>query len=302
MKPDKILLGSLWTVVIVMLADFWFDMRFGFNIFLRDHWVFLANVQAGADSVNSLFYISLFVFAAILPAGLYYISKPTRRIKIVSRESSVASQPNHESQITNHAATTSPERPPSIVVPAHLQPITNNPTEHIHVQAPAAPVYNPAPIPSTPANLPSALRYAETRAVTENPEVEKIVSDSGYILKNPPMIDGVKLSVWAIGTDEVLIAGATGLTPQDLSGKIARVRQLIADTLDDSISVKIIAFTLNANVPGGLYDDVMVFNNLDELRNWFAGNPNAPLAIADTEDFEAYGDYINTVAEYFDNK
>lgn len=46
----------------------------------------------------------------------------------------------------------------------------------------------------------------------------------------------------------------------------------------------------------------IVFNNVSEFAEYMNMNPNAPLAPEDAGDFDAYADYIDTVATHMNNK
>ena len=143
--------------------------------------------------------------------------------------------------------------------------------------------------------------------------VRGIIEGAGYVLKNPPQIDGAKLSVWAIGTDEVLVAGMVASATayegpiRSLGNGITQVRTLITDSLGDSVHVKIIPFVLidgriaNKDELSNAFD-IGIFDDTNTLREWFSQNLNKPLAPEDKEDFDAYGDYIDTVANYFNTK
>jgi hypothetical protein len=320
MKPDKFLLGALWTVALVLLADFWFDIRFGFNIFLRDHWRFLADIQTGTDSVSIVFYVSLFLFAIILPAGLYYISAPKRRIRIKKEEIEkeiLKPEPvsTNNSQLITHNSPAVPamQRPPSMIIPGHLQNISLSPT----------PALTPSPTPSP----------VQTNNESEI-KVRDIITGAGFITMTPPRIMGEQLSIWATGTDEVLIIGKIIKVSGDvsayegpeatwtdangrfdspvgtLSSSVDKIKQLVSDTLDDSIKIQYRSFLFvdggrltNKDMFGGIGRDygIREFDDMTLLREWIMASPNKPVPTAEIEDFEAYKDYINTIADYFNN-
>ncbi|MCL2369573.1 MAG: hypothetical protein FWC83_02760 [Alphaproteobacteria bacterium] len=283
MKFDKFLLSTLWITALVLAADFWFDIRFGFNVFLREHWVFLADIQTGTESVNIWFYVSLLFFAIAAPIGLYYISKPHRRIQLQEPDKktteSVINIIEHDKKIeatkekTEVITTVSPSpmRPPSLVVPSHLKPITN-PAEHISV-----PVHEPVPI-TTPKPPQPVIEMDLT-------EINSVLSAAGYTIKTPPRIDGNQMDIWATGTDEFLLVGKMGLDTETMESCKYKIEKLISETLDDSIDIKIYTFT-----------------DIESLRTWVASYPARPTRSDEVEDFDAYNEYIETVGNYFNKK
>jgi hypothetical protein len=304
MKLDKFLIGILWIAALVLAMDFWLDIRFGFNVFLRGHWRYLANVQTGADPVNKLFYLSLLAFAVLLPLGLYFISRPSRRIRLektpkASTATNVLSTlnantpPPAQPQSKPAAPLT---RPPSIVVPTHMQ--MTNPVEHISTRADTA--LPPEPAPHQPVSAPNPNSEAA---------VQGIVAGAGYIFKSPPRIGGMRPSIWAIGTGEVLVIGAAANTYEESARKfndaVRQVRRLITDSLGDSVQIKIMPFMFidDGKTANGVdANGINVFGDIYALQSWFAQNPNKPLPDDEKEDFAAYGDYIDTVAGYFNDK
>jgi len=277
LKYDKFLLGILWTTALLLAADFWFDIRFNFNIFLRDHWRFLADIQTSTDVINIWFYVSLFVFAIILPIGLYYISRPFRKIKLESSEFRVQSLDNNKQAelSTSHSATSSLARPPSLSVPAHLREL-QNPTEHISVPVPTTPIATPvAPVTPTPT--------VAAPNVVNIDDMKNVISNAGYYLQNTARIDGQQVDIIATGTGEVLLVCAFAVNDSDLAGIESAIRTIISETLDASVVVKI-----------------HTFNSKDKLATWIADNKNPQPN--DVEEFEAFTEYVNSITEYLNKK
>ncbi|MCL1785673.1 MAG: hypothetical protein FWG39_00795 [Alphaproteobacteria bacterium] len=290
MKTDKFLLGVLWTVALLLAMDFWLDIRFGFNMFMADHWLFLAKVQTGPDYVNKLFYMSFFVIAVILPFGLYFISRPTRRIRLESGTPYVPSArilPVPDSGPSNALQNIAPVRPPALNVPPHLQ--ITAPPEHISTHADAAP-------------LPE---FESDEDATD--DIKSMISGAGYVLKKSPRVRSLSSLMWAVGTGETLIVVATGKsrdnTLRALDEFLGRVRTLIKDSLDDSVQIKIIPLVFSPDgTATARIGEIEVFGDASDIGEWFARNPNKPLPDDDVEDFEAYGEYIETVAGYLNDK
>ncbi|MDO4423576.1 MAG: hypothetical protein Q4C08_02135, partial [Pseudomonadota bacterium] len=72
-KLDKILLATLWLTASTLVTCFWFNIRFGFNIFSGAHWRHLAYMQATQTPVSGAFYISIIASVVITMFGLYML-------------------------------------------------------------------------------------------------------------------------------------------------------------------------------------------------------------------------------------
>ena len=46
------------------------------------------------------------------------------------------------------------------------------------------------------------------------------------------------------------------------------------------------------------FDNILMFNDLDGLREYISAHPNAPLPDDDNGNFDAYSEYIDTVINY----
>ncbi|MCL2017765.1 MAG: hypothetical protein FWG80_03280 [Alphaproteobacteria bacterium] len=348
MKLDKFLLGILWIVSLLLAANFWFDMRFGFNMFARSHWRYLANIQTGPDAVNQLFYISLVVFALALPFGLYIITRPNRKIKLEGHRKIIP--PTNQSQTIPIAtpAYTAPQRPPQLTIPIHLQ---NNAhvrnTQVSYQEHPNAqkmeniPMHEntpPTPARQVPNNFSIAPKNSHNDMRTPSSDViaavNEIVSDAGYYLRPVPTIGSVRVNTWAVGTDEILLIGTVAkvdgtVTAAEggdskwkdssgefespvwhLAGAVEKVRALFNETLDKSIKVDIKTFIvldggqiINADTVRPVWKafGIDVFDSPEVLKEYMNQNKNRPIPEDEREDFEAYAEYIDTVAGYFNS-
>ncbi|MCL2737374.1 MAG: hypothetical protein FWE17_00730 [Alphaproteobacteria bacterium] len=285
MNINKFLLGALWTTALALALDFWLDIRFGFNMFLRGHWAYLAGVQTGSEIVHPLFYGSLFAFAILLPFGLYMISRPSRRI-ILERKTEIprpytpaiptavpAAAPAYPAYPAAQSAAI-PTRPPSVTVPSDLH--ITNPVEHISTPPRANTVRQDYGVQSAPA--------------PDSDTIQRIVTSAGYIMKKPPRTGGYTPDIWAIGADEVLIIGKITAAPgalRTLEALADKVCALIADTLDESVQIQVRTF---------------VVDDIDSLREWADANKSRPVTDDEREDFDAYSEYMDSITGYFDNK
>ncbi len=321
---EIILLDALWLSATILFANFWFDIRFGFNIFYGAHWHYLAVQQLTHGTILPLFYISIALFVALGVSGLYLISRPRlRKIDFSADAPQLQPQP--------------PESTPDAAPDATWQPATHDPKHSSFPPAPILPrpprIINPmhsfakapiaAPAPSAP-----VLETQNTDA-----KLAEIFKSAGYIVKQPPKIAGARLNLWAIGTDEVLYMGLTDSHNGDItaaeggeskwrgangelftspvwkmSSAMEKVRELFLETLDSEIQITIKAFVVMNDATIANRESlekiwnafgVEVFDSADSLAESIKQNKNREIQPEEKEDFDAYSDYIETVANYF---
>jgi len=304
---DHFLLGLLWVLAVTLGANFWFAVRFGFNLFYLDHWKYLGQLQASGAAVNSWFYLSMIVAVFIMIFGLYLIMRPRpRRIKIQSAEFRVQSADNtkngqsakslndnasteklHSANCTLQTAAPMAQpapqlaRPPRLVLPKQ-NTYAPTPSPAFEPASAGAPADRPTPIPP-----PAAADYSA---------IEDIFKSAGYRVKNPPKIGSLHPALFAIGPDEVLWLGAVGVAPGDLAEAAEKLRSIFADTLDD-IQIDVRPFIINPR--SGDADGIKIFDSARALRDYINDNPASEIASGEQEDFDAYSEYIDTVANYF---
>ena len=68
---ENILLGLLWLLAATLGTTFWFNTRFGFNLFSSAHWDYLATQQATRAPISFWFYFS-FVAATFITLFVLY--------------------------------------------------------------------------------------------------------------------------------------------------------------------------------------------------------------------------------------
>ena len=335
---DRVLLCILWLVAVLLVACFWFDVRFGFDLLARDHWRFLAQAQVESAPISIWFYVSLLVFCMIAIAGMYLIwyAKGPRASKVSNAHhppAPVAPTPlMPPAPVMQQYAPVPPPtvsqyptdpRPPRLDIP-----IARQGPPQIH---PVTQTVQPQPMPTVNAN---------TVAVPHvNPATVKLAHvtlvDAGFTVKDPPKIGDIRPDIWAIGADEILYIGTicpiqgniianeggtskwrTGMEEFDspvwkLTGAVERLRSLFAETLDNEIQIKIRPFVLmdggvitNADAIRPIWDafGAKVFANPEELGAFMATNRNRNLSEEELGDFDAYAEYIDTVAEYFNSQ
>ena len=293
---ENILLGLLWLMVATLGTTFWFNTRFGFNLFSGAHWDYLATQQASRTPVSFWFYFSFVAATFITLFVLYLLIKPRRRhIKI--------SAP----QKTNTAPKTNPDASQINIIPGTVQHAPTTPVAPTAAPMPPRPprlniapanTFAPAtPMPTTMTpTIPATTTTPSVQTKQDWPEIREIFSMAGYVIKPEPFINGKKMALLAIGTDEVLYLGAVGISTSQMQGCVNKLQQIFRDTLDD-IEITVNAFVLN---PTGTNADesVLTFNSIDELRHYMNEHRNTPLDTDDAENFAAYSEYITTVIEY----
>ncbi len=287
------LLGLLWLLVVTLGACFWFNTMFGFNLFVGAHWQYLAYLQAAQTPVKPSFYISLVFISAIMICGLYVIMRPRfRKIRLPIMRIT-----------TRKKDAPVPDAPVAQPTPTPTQTATQN--------APARPPrLNAATLGGMPtmagnsaAQQPNAARSATPPAPTGPSDIEiaqitEIFKSAGYTTKNPPRINGNRMSLLAIGTNETLWLGAHGIATTDMRRAIDKLNDVFSDTLDD-IYINVSGFVIGApDAATAEFDDILMFNDVDGLREYITAHPNAPLPDDDNGNFDAYSEYIDTVINY----
>lgn len=294
-KLDNFLLATLWLLASTLGICFWFNIRFGFNIFSSAHWHHLAYMQASQNPVSPTFYISMVISVIVVICGLYLLIRPRfRKFKIPVREISKPAQNIQLQQTTQ----------PIAQQPATMQTPTVAPTP--------APTPEPAPVATEPTlTRPPRLNIAVTPQLHSAPlpqqpiqtpsmasELREIFHGAGYTVKNNPRIGTVQTELFAIGTNEVLWIGAVGIPTTDLQRAIDTVNQIFSDTLDDII-INVNGFVIaapDANTPGA--PDILTFDKIDTLRQYINEHRNPPLGEDDNGNFDAFSAYISTVIDY----
>lgn len=297
-RTNNILIGLLWLLAISLGASFWFNTKFGFNIFSIQHWQYLAYMQASGQPVKTGFYISFLVIVVIAVFGLYKLLQPKRRDIVM---------PIYDN-------TPRPAQPQQMNQPV-VQDVQQTKIEEPKLVAPEA----PKPAPSTPGlarpprlNIPQITRTTAptprvplSSSITSTPKIDpeqeyadihEIFTSAGYIYKGSPRIKGVQTSVIAIGTEEVLWIGATGISNTDMQRAVDTLTGVFADTLDD-IEINVNAFIVGAT-DNTDNSSIMNFATVDELRAFINEHKNIPLAEDEQENFDAYSGYIGTVVDY----
>lgn len=291
-KINNILIGLLWLLAVTLGASFWFNIKYGFNLFAGQHWQYLAYMQASNQPIKTSFYLSLVLFIVIMILGLYVLVQPRRRKIVlpifdhtephktpVVQETPVTITQTPEKQITQ---TQDLSAQPTNIQPGLARPPRLNVSQVSRVTTPQHSAVSNAPV-------------AKPDPERDFAEIRNIFTDAGYVVKGSPRIKNIQTSVIAIGTDEVLWIGANDITTSDMQKTIDTLQSVFVDTLED-IEIHINAFIINASDKDD--SDILKFANIDELRTYINEHKNTPPAENDTENFDAYSAYIGTVIDY----
>ena len=220
-KLDNFLLAVLWLLASTLGVCFWFNIRFGFNIFSSAHWHHLAYMQASQNPVTPAFYISMVISVIVVIFGLYLLIRPRfRKFKLPVRE---ANKPTQHTQAQPVAPSPTPAQTPMVEptpAPRNEPVLARPPRLNIAI----TPQLHNTPAPQQPAQTPSLVS-----------QMREIFETAGYTVKNNPRIGTVNTELFAIGTNETLWIGATGISTTALQNAIDTVNQIFSDTLDDII-------------------------------------------------------------------
>lgn len=297
---DNILLCILWLLAVTLGACFWFNTVFGFDIFSASHWGYVASMQAARTPIKTGFYISVATTIFITIFGLYLILRPRmRKIRLPIM---------HVSNIINKETTDNPSITPQNpdastldILPAELPPAqTSSPTT-----IPGANARPPRLIlPTLNGNYTSS---QPTQRISSSPPpqsnnidadaaaLREIFIAAGYTVKPNPRIGTLQTTLIAIGANETMWIGCVGLKTTDVRTIIEKFQQIFSDTLDET-SIEINGFVINApDAPTSEFTDIMMFNSIDQVREYIRQNPNPPLAADDDGMFDAYSQYIDAV-------
>ena len=294
---DSILLGALWLIAWALGTSFWFNTQFGFNIFSASHWNYLAALQSSGTSVRTLFYVSLILAAVIAVGGMYLLIAPRRRrIRIMRtpQNTATADTPKNEpdaSTIDLPVAEPEPTQPANAPQPADTRPQMARPPRLNLGGMVTTPVPASAPAPAT-------MPMADTQPApkpSDFADIKKIFTDAGYVVKDAPRIAGLRPALFAIGGNETLWMGAVDTPAERMAAAVDRLNGVFTDTLDD-IKINIHAFVIGTG--GESNDNVMKFDSINALGNYVATHPAIEIPPESSDDFDAYSEYIDTVANY----
>ena len=297
-KINQFLLGILWLLAVTLGASFWLNTVYGFNIFSASHWEYLAYMQASKLPINQTFYVSVIIIILLAFIGLYALIRPRLRkfnknlfkhpvntkVNVITDKTASALETlpaeTQSSPITQNNITASLSRPPRLVLPTLKNDVSLQRRDSI-----------------SKSNQSDTLTQNSSQEQNIS-EIKEIFSSAGYSVKSNTKINGIQTALIAIGANENLWIGATGIKTTDLRTMIEKLEQIFADTLED-IYINVNGFVINAiDASTSEFQDILMFNSISELEDYIKGVPNAPIPDDEKEDFEAYSQYIDTVINY----
>ena len=304
-RTENILLCILWLLAVTLGASFWFNTIFGFNIFSPAHWEYVASLQATHSPIKTGFYVSMAITIFIFLFGFYLIVRPRiRKIRLpimkidINKHIQEHKEPiNNQSQNqqqnvdastldilpaevqtpqtkTSSMGSTSSSRPPRLTLPT----LNGN-----YVSPPSAPTLQ-------------SNSYIDTRnSEQDSSELTEIFNKAGYTVKPNARVNGILTSIIAIGANESMWVGCIGIKTTDVRRIIEKFQQVFSDTLDET-EIEINGFAIAApDAATSEFQDILMFNTINELRDYMQQRPNPTISGDDEEMFDAYSQYIDAV-------
>ena len=292
-KFEQILLSVLWGMSVLLGLTFWLNTKFGFNIFLIQHWQDLSVLQASHTPISIGFYISFCVAVFVFLIGVYIIldNHGTKTVKTITTTTTTVTTkitPANE-QIPETIPFQAPTpninlvRPPKLNLPNNFAQIAAN---HHAGQSQIKP------------NIPT---IEDTS--TYNPELAEIFTNNAYLVKPDVVISGFKTNLFAIGYNEIVWVGAVNCDLDQFKQKIQKLKTTFSQTLED-IPITVYSFVLDIMHK---YDsqqneqNLFIFHSIDELKQFISQSQGEDIPESDQENFDAYSEYIDTIIKYIKN-
>lgn len=292
-RVNYILLGTLWTLFIVLILDFWLNTVYNFNMFSNTHWQFVANMQAANQPIKTGFYIAITIAIVMCIAGLYVLFRPRFR-KIILTPPQKISEPKQSEPDTNKT-----EKNISIEQPVVIQKQLIQRPPRLHIQQ-----HNITPTQATQTHFTGTI---QAQPVTKQKprythEMREIFEKNGYKVLNTKNIAGTALSLISVGTGETLWLGACDISHEQMADTILAFKKIFKETLDD-IEIDINAFILNPS-DNDKVDAILDIKSIEDLSNIIADykNPEETEVEEEAGSFDAFTSYIETVLAYLGNK
>lgn len=289
-RLNNFLLATLWLSASTLVACFWFNIRFGFNLFSSAHWRHLAYMQASQNPVAPAFYISMVMWVILVMLGLHLLIRPRfKKFKMPIRN--LYSRPKKRTS-TPQPPTPAPAQTPTPTPEPTPAPQTDTPglSRPPRLNISVTPQLYSAPTPNP--------QSSATSGTSDWPEIREIFESTGYTLKPTPKIDNLQTSLFAIGTNETLWIGAVGVPTSAMQSAIDTISQIFSDTLDDII-INVTGFVVSPpDMSAPSAPQILTFDTPGALRQYMNEHKNPPLGTEDIENFDAFSAYISTVIDY----
>lgn len=297
-KINSMLLGTLWSLAMVLALDFCLNTLYNFNMFSDAHWQYIAEIQASQAQIATGFYISITITIVLWILGLYIIFRPRfRKIKLSHPAPETRNTPNNE--IKNESP--APVLPPVITEQKNKVPLQSTAPRfvrppHLHIQSAAftAPKQNIQK---------KEQKKSEPQKSLYTHEIREIFENANYRVITPKPIKKTPISLIALGENETLWIGAVNISHEQMADVMLELKSVFDETLQD-IEIDINAFIINPS-DNDVVDAILDFDSLKSLSDVISENPNTPESDDNEDDgnsMDAFAGYIETVLTYLGNK
>ena len=292
-RINCILLGTLWSLAILLVLDFWLNTAYNFNMFSNAHWQYIATVQASTEHIAAGFYIALVLAVIIDILGIYLLCRPKFRKIILTPPQQIQKPATNQTPI-----------PQATEPVAKTEGTTNTThTNNTFMQRPPRLHVQPGIQPKTP-----IIQTIQKQEIKKNEpmythEIREIFEKNGYRVLDSKPIAHIPISLIALGTNETLWVGACNISHEQMADVILALKAIFQETLED-IEIDINAFILNPTDNNQAENAIMDVQSLDELAQEIANVPNPPQTQEeiDSGSMDAFTGYIETVLTYLGNK
>jgi hypothetical protein len=336
MRRERFLIAVLWLSTWSLLALWFFNAVYSFNLFTAAHWQYLSELQL-SGGVEQSFYISTGAFITGALAGLYVLIVPWHR-KVKMRSSALGFYPSHAEPETKESEKPILSRPPKLNLDGGFmrRPASLSPAVSPSVSAtPSAVPARVTPAPRRDASSPArGLEGWPPKSPGAVKEINRIFGQVGFFVKNPPKIGDVRLDFWAIAPEETLAVGLA-LDVNDevmaaeggdsmwvaggrkfkspvwqMSSVTQKLEGLFREVLDPELKVNMMPFVfINGHIANrdkvDVIWDALGISVIDDMASFvkFASG----YGVLDVEgldetrrgNFESFSDFANTVSSYF---
>lgn len=290
-KLEYILLSILLGLSVLLGLSFWLNTIFNFNIFCATHWTELARLQASKTPVNIGFYVSFAVAIFIFTIGLYFIYRSSFKIITVANEDITHGAEQTQNNISNDIPNNLPQQENNTSAPADNRP------PRLRLPGNIAQIAEQNHIIKTQQKPKQDAQYENKY----NQIISEIFSDNGYLVKPNPSISGFVPNLFAIGNNEVVWVGGVDCDIEKMKEALQRLDSVFRETLED-IQININAFVLDTlNKYDSTNNDLFIFKSIEDLKAFITEHPADDIEEIDTESFDSYSEYIDTIIKYIKN-
>ncbi len=134
-----------------------------------------------------------------------------------------------------------------------------------------------------------------------NPMLAEIFTNNGFTVKPSLKLSNFSTNLFAIGPDEVVWIGAVDADINKFRECIEKLKSIFIDTLED-IEINVNSFMLDTQNKYQSNDSsILLVKSVEELNKILAENPAVEIDENNSENFNAYSEYIDTIIQYAKN-